>query len=198
MAFAQPRRVARFGGALLIVAALVCGCVSDPPPPPPSDTETDEVVNAIQYETDDILSIDLLQVTDVESLEGCSQWHVQFGVEDDTKDWMGSAWYSLQTCIDDEEVEQAGVPFVKMTAKQVDDFRAVLARVGVNKWNDWLEANTEEPDLETPEGPGFTVSVLVDNFEGVFFDAISVTDTPPPEWDVFVAAIKAAAGDNSG
>ena len=198
MAFAQPRRVASFGGTLLLVAALVCGCVSGPPPQsPPSDTETDELVADIKYETADIISIDLLEVTDPESLEGCSQWHVQFGVEDDTKDWMGSAWYSLQTCIYDEEAEEAGLPFVKMTAKQVDDFRAVLANVGVNNWNAWLEANTDAPDLETPEGPGFTVSVFVENFEGVFFDAISVTDMPPPEWDVFVAAIKAAAGDNS-
>jgi len=195
MVVAQPRRVARLGGALLLVAALACGCVPGTPPTTPSPTEPDDVVDALEYAAADILSVDLVEVSDPESIEGCSQWHVQFMVEEEAEDWMGSAWYSHQACIDDEEAEEQGVPFVKMTAKQVADFRAILAQVGINNWNAWLEDNADEPDLETPEITVFTVSVLVENLQGVFYDAITVAETPPPEWDAFVAAIKSVTGD---
>jgi len=196
MAFANPRRAA---SALLLAAALACGCAPvTAPTPTATDPEEDVLADALLYHPADIVIVDLVEVTDPESVEGCRQWHVQFGVEEEPNDWMGTAWYSFQGCIDDADAEELDLPFVKMTMKQVDDFRAVLAQVGINKWNAWLEENADEPDLETHEGSVFTVSVLVENLEGVFYDAITVTDTPPPEWDVFVAAIREVTGDKSG
>jgi len=179
--------------AILIAAAMACGCVAATPPAPTSSDDDDTAIMD-EYVPADVLSVDLVEVTDAESIDGCRQWHVELDVEDSTDAWVGSAWYSPQSCLDDEEVLDAGLTILKLTAQQVVAFRDMLAQVRINTWSTGPDTDI----VETSGEPVYTVSVLIENSLGLFYDTITVTDTPPANWDVFVSDIKAAAGDASG
>jgi len=188
-------RKSRFFGAILVLALLASGCVAPAPEQTPSDTESDsDVYTPRTYTVADIDSVDLVEITSDETNGGCNQWHVELVIDDATDDWQGSAWFSDQTCMDDEDTPVPDPTVVQMSAQQVTDFRAMLTSVAINTWNTWLDANPGPEPTATTDSPDFSVAVLVDNADGMYFDNISVEGTQPPGWDQFVLAMKKATG----
>lgn len=200
MAFVQRfRRPIFIGGTLLLAATLLLGCGINgvPQDTGTTDSETDDAVDTSSYKGADVNSVDLVEIIDPDSQDGCREWHVQLTVdEEDPAQPAGTAWYS-QTCISDDDSDVPDLVSTKLTNTQVSDFHAMLDQVQINTWNPWLTANVTQPDDESTVSPYYVVAVMVDNINGLFYDTITVSDTMPPNWDVFVAAVKAATGDTS-
>ena len=180
---------------MLVLALFAAGCTAIGPVQSPSgtDSETDNI-GIREYTVDEIDSVDLVQITDDGTNSTCVLWHVELVGGDAPDSPPGSAWFNGQSCVDDGDTPAPDPVIVKMSEKQVTDFRAMLTSVGINTWSTWMDANEPPTPLATPGSKQFSVAVLVDNAEGLFYDTISVEDTLPPGWDQFVAAMKATAG----
>jgi len=199
MAFAQKFRLISSIGAILFAAALFCSCGINgvPPMTETTDSETDDAVDTSQYVGADVDSVDLIEVTDPDAPDGCHEWNVQLVVDDlDPTRPAGTAWYS-NICVTDDE-NNVNLSIVKLTDAQVSDFHAMLDQVQINTWNPWLDANTTLPDDESTVMPSYMVSVLVDNTQGIFYDAITVLETMPPNWDIFIKAMNTITGHTTG
>jgi len=185
----------------VLAATLLCGCgISGVSPNNgSSDSESDNAVDTSQYTGADVDSVDLVEITDTESPDGCREWHVQLTADvNDPDQAPGTAWFSGQTCVDDESDPGVSLSVIKLTDAQLSDFRNMLDQVKINTWNPWMQANTDQADIETPTLPYYMVAVLVDNNLGIFYDTVTVMETMPPNWDQFVSAIKTLTGDTSG
>jgi len=197
MAFVRTFRQISSAGALLFAAVLFCGCGINGVPvnTETTDSPIDDTVDTSQYVGADVDAVDLIEITDPDSPDGCHEWHVQLVVDAmDPTQPAGTAWYA-QVCPTDDDETPVPLPTVKLTDAQVSDFQAMLDQVQINTWNPWLDANTTLPDDEATVVPSYMVSVLVDNTQGIYYDAISVLETMPPNWDVFFKAINTITGN---
>jgi len=200
MALVRKFRQISSVGALLFAAALLCSCGINgvPSNPDTSDSETADTLVIDQYVGADVDSVNMINITDSDSPDGCHEWHVQLSMDDlDPEQPAGTAWYA-PICQTDDDETPIPLNVVKLSAAQLTDFRAMLDQVQINTWDSWLEANSTLPSDESTVASSYMVSVLVNNNQGTYYDPISLFDTMPPNWNVFYQAMNTITGNVSG